>query len=200
MLVGELELIHGLERRNADGRRARDGHGHPTRRVGPVTRKDLEMAERALGFPLPELLRAMYRKVGNGGFGPGYGILGTRGGYTLDGCSLESCYQGMFCFEQENAAWHWPERLVPLANYGCGMWSCVDCQYKRLPMILWDPNNLDSELEGADARLNWGNAFWSQGRSLRTWLQDWLAVKPEREPTWPSDAWMKRRLGFTLPR
>ena len=66
-------------------------------------------------------------------------------------------------------------------------------------MILWDPNILDPDLEGADARLNRANAFWDQGRSLRTWLEGWLAGKPEPEPNEPSDAWIRKRLGFTLP-
>ena len=85
------------------------------------------------------------------------------------------------------------------------MWSCVDCEYQKLPMILWDPNNLDADLEGADARLNWGNSFWDQGRSLRTWLECWLAAaeedeEREPEPKWPSDSWMRKRLGFRSPK
>ncbi len=100
--------------------------------------------------------------------------------------------------ERENFVWRWPKRLLPLANYGCGMWSCVDCEYQKLPMLLWDPNNLQSELDGADARLNWGNSFWDQGSSLKTWLEGWLAGKQEPEPKWPTASRMKRRLGFTL--
>ena len=30
-------------------------------------------------------------------------------------------------------------------------------------MMLWDPNNLDAELDGADARLNWGNCVLGSG-------------------------------------
>jgi hypothetical protein len=91
------------------------------------------------------------------------------------------------------------KQILPLANYGCGMWSCVDCDYLKLPMILWDPNNLHAELDVADARLNWGNSFWDQGRSLRTWLEGWLTEKQESKPKWPSHSWMKKRLGFRLP-
>jgi hypothetical protein len=67
-------------------------------------------------------------------------------------------------------------------------------------MITWDPNNLDAELNGADARRNWGNSFWDQGESLKTWLEGWLTDKPESEPKWPARTWMKKRLGFTLPK
>src|SRR3954464_14202084 len=35
-------------------------------------------AEAALAHPLTPLLRRLYLEVGNGGFGPGYGVLGDR--------------------------------------------------------------------------------------------------------------------------
>lgn len=200
MLATERDLIRRLKERNEDRERATDGHIHPAEPVPPVSPKGLQTAEHALGFQLPELLRAMYLEIGNGGFGPQYGIVGTTGGATLDGCTLESCYQGMLRLEQENPVWRWPAHLLPVANYGCGTWSCVDCDYKKLPMILWDPNNLDSALDGADARLNWGNAFWDQGYSLNGWLTDWLADGEPPEPKWPGDPWMRKRLGFTLPK
>ena len=65
-------------------------------------------------------------------------------------------------------------------------------------MTLWAPGNLDARLDGDDARLDWGNAFWDQGQSLKAWLEGWLVEKPEPEPKWPSDSWMRKRLGFTL--
>ena len=122
--------------------------------VPPATPKALQAAERALGFPLPKLLRAIYSTVANGGFGPEYGIVGTRGGFQLNRHSLESWYRELLQLDKDNPLWRWPPRLLPLADYGCGMWACVDCAAERLPMILWDPNNLDATLAGADARLN----------------------------------------------
>jgi hypothetical protein len=200
MQASDQDLIQRLQERNADRERATGGHLHPRKPFPPVATKDLQVAERALGFKLPELLRAIYLQVGNGGFGPEYGIVGTKGGFKLDKCSLESCYQGKLQLDKENSVWRWPKRLLPLANYGCGMWSCVDCEYKKLPMILWDPNILDAELDGDDARLNWANAFWDQGRSLQVWLEGWLADRPEPGPECPSDSWIRKRLGFTLPK
>lgn len=66
-------------------------------------------------------------------------------------------------------------------------------------MILWDRNNLDSDLDAAVARLNWGNSFWDQGLSFKAWLQAWLAEKEPPEPKWPSDSWARKRLEFRLP-
>ncbi len=49
----------------------------------PATEKQLRDTERALGFPLPPMLRALYAHVANGGFGPAYGITGAIEGYYL---------------------------------------------------------------------------------------------------------------------
>jgi hypothetical protein len=198
MRASDQDLIQRLQNRNADRERATDGGIHPRKPIPTAATEALRIAEHQIGFKLPELLCTIYLKVGNGGFGPEYGIVGTKGGAKLDGHTIETCYQGMVKLEKENSVWCWPKGLLPLSNYGCGMWSCVDCEYKKLPMILWDPNNLNSGLDGAEARLNWGNAFWDQGLSLRMWLEGWLAGTPVQEPRWPSDSWMSKRLGFTL--
>ena len=167
MRSSDERLIQRLQERNADRARATDGGTHSRKPVPPVTVTALQVAERAMGFKLPELLRAIYLQVGNGGFGPEYGVVGTKRGAKLDGDTLETCYQKMQKLEKENFVWRWPQHLLPVANYGCGMWSCVDCAYQKLPMVLWDPNNLDADLDGSDARLNWDNSFWDQGLSLR---------------------------------
>ena len=200
MTAHDDRLIQRLRERIADRGRASSGGIPPRRAPRPVAAEVLQSVERALGFEFPDLLRAIYLEVGNGGFGPAYGIVGMKEGAKRGGRTLEAVYRDLAGLEKENSAWRWPERLLPLADYGCGMWSCVDCAYQKLPMILWDPNNLASELDGAEARLNWSNAFWDQGRSLRTWLEGWLADEPEPEPNWPSGAWTRRRLRFRLPK
>ncbi|EFH82016.1 SMI1/KNR4 family protein [Ktedonobacter racemifer] len=47
----------------------------------PATQQQIMETEQKLGFSLPPLLRLLYTEVANGGFGPGYGILGAEGGY-----------------------------------------------------------------------------------------------------------------------
>ena len=49
----------------------------------PATRRQIRETERKLGFPLPPLLRLLYERVGNGGFGPCYGIVGGVGGFPF---------------------------------------------------------------------------------------------------------------------
>ena len=200
MLERDRRLIEELRERNADRQRATDGGTHPRRAAPPVTRRELRKTERALGFALPEIVGALFSGVANGGFGPAYGIVGTGSGVKLDGESLPSCYRSMLALQDQNPVWRWPRGLLPIANYGCGMWSSVDCEYRRLPMIIWDPNNLDEDLSGAEAKTNWGNAFWDQGLTLHDWLGGWLKGTPAPEPKWPSDSWMKKRLGLKWPK
>ena len=42
----------------------------------PASVDAVEAAERRFGHAFPSLLRRLYLEVGNGGFGPGYGIIG----------------------------------------------------------------------------------------------------------------------------
>jgi len=200
MKPSELKLIRRLQVRNADRARATAGGIHRSKPFPSIAAKGLQTAERTIGFRLPALLRALYLQVGNGGFGPEYGILGTKGGAKLVGHTLETCYREMLRLCRQNSAWRWPARLLPLGEFGSGCWSCVDCEYARLPIILWDPNNLDEDLEGAEARENWGQSFWQQRESLTAWLEGWLADEPAPDPIWTKPAWTKMRLGFTLPK
>jgi hypothetical protein len=56
-------------------------------------------AERGLGFPIPDLLKACYLNVGSGGFGPGYGIIGVGNGYASDyGNLVETLEVLSWCF------------------------------------------------------------------------------------------------------
>lgn len=46
----------------------------------PASPEQLHATEALLGMPLPDLLRALYVMVGNGGFGPACGLVGVTGG------------------------------------------------------------------------------------------------------------------------
>ncbi|MEP7123457.1 MAG: SMI1/KNR4 family protein [Byssovorax sp.] len=87
---------------------------------GVVAASALEKTEADLGFRIPVLLRRLYSEVGNGGFGPGAGMLGVEGGYCdSEGRTLAPCYL-------EFKSWGWPDGLLPLWDWGGGALSCVD--------------------------------------------------------------------------
>ncbi len=51
-------------------------------RYPPTSEEILAKAEANLGFAIPPLLRQIYAHAANGGFGPGYGIIGVEEGHA----------------------------------------------------------------------------------------------------------------------
>jgi|SRR5579875_1568566 len=94
-------------------------------------------AERGLGFPIPALLKACYLRVANGGFGPGYGIIGVEGGYASDYGNLVETH-GVLKRDQESEGREWPNGLLPFCEWGCNIFSCVDCHDTRHPVYTFE--------------------------------------------------------------
>lgn len=94
----------------------------------PAPLATLRSAERTLGFTLPALLGRVYTEVGNGGFGPGSGLLGLEGGYPQDGQVLTDRYPVL-------VAQGWRDGLLPLWDWGCAAWSCVDAVNPDGPIV-----------------------------------------------------------------
>ncbi|MEU9715124.1 SMI1/KNR4 family protein [Streptomyces sp. NPDC047976] len=116
----------------------------------PLADGETERAEQALGFALPPLLAALYTRVGDGGFGPEYGLLPLR--------------QVIGEYEAGRASdWGWPEGVLPIADLGCAMYACVDCRSETARVLLFEPNPGDPDL-----------AWYLKSPSLARWLRDWL--------------------------
>lgn len=125
-----------------------------------ATAAEVERAEGALGLTLPPLLRRLYQEVGNGGFGPGAGILGLDGGYlSCDGQSLVDLYL-------EYRGHGWPDGLLPLCDWGDAARSCVDARSRDQRMVTQDER-------GGVTRTKY---------TLEEWLEAWVqGVEMERE-------------------
>jgi hypothetical protein len=91
-----------------------------------ATEQQLTRAEAELGFALPSLLRRLLGEVANGGFGPGFGLFGVEGGQPAtihaDPTALSEAYVRMLDDET------WPRLLLPICDWGCATWSCLDCR------------------------------------------------------------------------
>jgi hypothetical protein len=82
--------------------------------------------EKILGFQIHPLLKSLYFTIANGGFGPGYGIVGVSGGHGQGLGTLAQAYRQ----HQEGSAYNgdeWPDGLLPFCDWGCNIVSCVDC-------------------------------------------------------------------------
>jgi hypothetical protein len=167
VLVMTEELIARIQHR-ADQPSTRTDHAEISvpPRFAPVTAVELARAEQELGFGLPPFLAQVYRRVGNGGFGPAYGLIGLPGGFAHDeGSSIVELYDSYHSHYPNTPDWQWPERLVPICNWGSAIFSCVDCHTGSI--ITFDPGQ---QPEGEPMTL----AFAKSHSDVAAWFDDWV--------------------------
>ncbi|MET9614898.1 SMI1/KNR4 family protein [Kitasatospora indigofera] len=132
-----------------------------------VSAAELAQAERKLGFRLHPLLAALYRRVGNGGFGPSDSVLPLSGGPDADWeTSVVQGYLDRIPPEESDTWWSWPEGVVPVLDWGCAMFACVDCRSDDGTVLLFEPN----AISGQDV----SGAWFVDAGSLAEWLGTWL--------------------------
>lgn len=125
----------------------------------PLSHKAIEATEALLGFNLPMLLRRIYAEVADGGFGPAYGLFPIAS-HCPEGGQHETLVEvlDMLAEGRHPAFGTWPSQLVPLCDWGCANWSCLDCQTENGPVVT---------LAGEDG-------LFDTGRDLASWLTAWL--------------------------
>lgn len=132
--------------------------------------------EHTLGMALPPLLKQIYLEIGNGGFGPGYGLL--RAYRTRRQNSLLEVIER---FNQRAADQHciWPKGIIPLCTWGCGIYSFVDCEDAAFPVVVYDGNQYLSIDRDGTPKLTTGS-----GRELPLHRPDRnVQLMPEFDPT-----------------
>ena len=131
----------------------------------PASPDAVQEAEDLMGHRLPRLLRRLYLEVGNGGFGPGYGILGVSGGHGDD---YRNTAVDLYRRARSGAGSAWgsvPAGLLAVCYWGCAIYSFVDCADPRARMWGWDPNAAPDDI---------GTALFAQSITLREWLARWV--------------------------
>ena len=159
-------LLANVARRARDRRTQIDMGDLSVPKLGsPLTALGLTKSEAALGFEVPELLKQLYQTVGNGGFGPGYGLIGLSGGTPDDlGRDAIQLYQFYSSADPDDADWRWPVGLLPICHWGCAIYSCIECKSDGNPMWVFDPNRHDQA---------WTQCFIPAKRTLESWLEAW---------------------------
>ncbi len=88
-----------------------------------TTVQKVASAEASIGMPLPLLLRELLIDVGNGGFGPGYGIIGVDVGYHSDLSDIAGTYQQV-CEGWSECGDTWPTGVLPFCEFGSNIFAC----------------------------------------------------------------------------
>jgi SMI1/KNR4 family protein SUKH-1 len=166
-----------------DAIRIRVSEGRPTDHSGaavpePVSEAAITEAERVIDYPLPPLLRRIYREIANGGVGPFGGIEGLPGGYSSGGVGMINDYPRTQ--EHELPADEPPlppAGVLFFCDFGCAMWSLLDCRHPPGQMWWWAEGNRDK-----------------LDLTLPGWFEAWLAgdINKTREDSrlmLPDEAW-----------
>lgn len=142
-----------------------------------ATIQEVEQAEKLLGFPLPEIVRRLYLEVRNGGFGNFHHPI-------LDIATVAREYVESLS-SHERSLPEWPLRLLPICDWGCSIYSCVDCASAGTPVIRVDYNwgvssmreeyVLTSDFQFFESYSNDEVAAWVESPTLENWFSDWLA-------------------------
>lgn len=163
-------VIAKLRQRAADPALARDVAAEfPGVAAPPLARRAVTSAEAALGRPLPPLLRELYLSVGDGGFGPGYGLLPLLPRDMpphID--SIVSIHTALAAIDPDDPTWSWPAHYLPFCEWGDAIRSCIDCASPEGAILTFDPG-------ARDVGQDMSEAFALTHSSLRAWLSDWLA-------------------------
>lgn len=165
------DLVERLAERLRKSPKSLDVVGNEFRACPPAEEHAVVGAEKRLGFDLPQTLRRIYLKVANGGFGPGYGVLGVEGGFTDDlGNTVADLFESYRQPDPEDSAWQWPEQFLPICHWGCAVYSAIDCSQSPGPVYFIDVGVKDT---GApmDSIIKWHKP------SFENWLDDWLNGK-----------------------
>lgn len=146
-------LLEALRRRaildaSSSNESARHAKDYP-----PADLDELETAEKVLGFRLPAFLRRVYLEVADGGFGPAYGVYPVREARAGHEETLVAARNKLAADPE------WPQLLLPICDWGCASWSCLDCRTDDGSVVT---------LAGVDG-------FRETGHDLRSWFRAWLA-------------------------
>lgn len=165
------ELIHELSKlRRPALLRPRVVVAFPQTIERPASEEELKRAEQRLGIEIPPLLGRMLREIGNGGFGPGYGLLGVESGKRdARGDDLIGHYLFLRSAVEPREG-EWPEGIVPLLSWGGGVFSCGVFRERDCPIVEFDP----SRHRRREPTLR---AFQSQAKSLNEFFSTWIQGK-----------------------
>jgi SMI1/KNR4 family protein SUKH-1 len=156
-----LDQIRSL-RLDATRRTSMAKFGNAPELYPPVSVQTLTESERRLKFRFPELLRTLYLEIGNGGFGPGYGLWGLPGGHPTslpmaanESNIVDSYLEALEICEEEGLGRM--GQLLMICDWGCCNGSGIDCSIPTGEMVFFRD-------DGTEIR---------EGLTFHQWMEDW---------------------------
>ncbi|MEP2783360.1 MAG: hypothetical protein ABJO67_18950 [Pseudoruegeria sp.] len=107
--MSQTILHRVLDRAQSNLTRTDQSELSPTSTHSKLSAAELQETVQELGFEPTTLYVVLMQTVGNGGFGPGYGLMGLAGGATDDmGNTAVGLYKDFAQNDPDDPAWKWP--------------------------------------------------------------------------------------------
>lgn len=116
---------------------------------------------------LPNDLRRIYMEVGDGGFGPGYGLNRLSSSKGDSSNRLETIEDFYLYFRDhgfEDYGRAWSKCLLPFCSYGCDGLGIIDLRDELIGFIQYEL----LEKEPIDNIIEWQNS------SIKSWFEAWM--------------------------
>ena len=152
-----MELIDALRLRVNDPKRRTDSDIEPVPLLPVANGRDLDAAEAAIGQPVPRVLRLVIQQVANGGFGPGYGLLGVGpAGHRINLASgeIDLNLPDFHRFQVEHDP-EWDRDQLVILDWGDAIFATVSLS------------------SGVVSNYSYWDKFLSTGQDLQQWLLRW---------------------------
>jgi hypothetical protein len=147
----------------------------PPRIGAPLDLSSLGAIRDILGFDPPGLLVDLFTRIGNGGFGPGYGLMSLtpapRRAFGGDAVAVHRFFQAAHAGDEidpMDEALAWPVGLLPIVHWGCTLYSCIDCSAPDLPVLHFDCDGLDTDADKPVMQVARPSGF-----GFAEWLNRW---------------------------
>lgn len=134
--------------------------------AAPVTDAALDAAESSLGFELPQSLLQVLRLIGDGGYGPGAGLMPLA--------IMVSRYREFALAPSDSRQPAWPRHMLPISWNDPG-YACLDCETGKV--MFWDEEMLAQSESGAPHE----RSFTEIAPTFSAWFAAWVdTLSPEQ--------------------
>ena len=141
----------------------------------PIPLQAFEEEERRLGLTFPLLLKRLYTEVGNGGFGPGEGLLSLIP-LSVSDHPISYFYINFRAIRNRKGA-EWADGVLPFNHWGDLILSCVDLtnSCEDPPVVRFEPN-MPKSATFANLK-GWpflGAGLIPERENLSMWFEAWI--------------------------
>jgi hypothetical protein len=136
----------------------------------PLDEETMANVECQLEVTFPQALRLLYSQIGNGGFGPGYGLFPV----TDEHSTRSMIHEYHLLRSPINQIVSWPKGLIPIADWGCSTYSSIDCNHPQGPIYSCSLDLHDAHDPSMISLGLASDVYCEQAPTFQLWMEWWL--------------------------